>query len=73
MPNAVIAHAPDGVFDRDALKAQAAAWRACEGTDLVPDVTTAQRFDWDETTWSQATGYGRQTQPATRWSRSTTA
>ncbi len=62
MPNAVIAHAPDGVFDRDTLKAQAAAFAGMQGTDLVPDVTTAQRFDWTETTWSQATGYGVQTQ-----------
>ena len=39
MPNAVIAHAPDGAFDVEALKAEAAAWPGLEGMDLVPDVT----------------------------------
>ena len=63
MPNAVIAHAPDGIFDLDALRAQAAAWRGIEGTDLVPGVTTAQRFDWDETSWTPEGGYGRQSAP----------
>ena len=63
MPNAVIAHAPDGVFDLEALKAEAAGWTGMVGTDLVPDVTTAQRFDWDETVWTLGAGYGRQTAP----------
>jgi carbamoyl-phosphate synthase small subunit len=61
MPNAVIAHAPDGIFDRDALKAKAAAWPGLEGMDLVPAVTTRQRFTWDETSWMPDKGYGRQT------------
>ena len=51
MPNAVIAHHPDGVFDRAALLKQARGWAGIEGTDLVPDVTSAQRSDWDETVW----------------------
>jgi carbamoyl-phosphate synthase small subunit len=59
MPNAVIAHAPDGAFDVDALKREAAAWPGIDGMDLVPSVTTAQRFDWDETTWRSGEGYGR--------------
>jgi carbamoyl-phosphate synthase small subunit len=63
MPNAVIAHAPDGIFDRHALKAKAAQWPNVEGMDLVPAVTTHQRFDWDETSWQPEQGYGRQTAP----------
>ncbi len=63
MPNAVIAHAPDGVFDLDALKAEAAAWPGLEGMDLVPMVTSAQSFVWDETTWTLGEGFGRQTAP----------
>ena len=63
MPNAVIAHHPDGVFDRDALLAQARAWSGIDGADLVPFVAAAQRFDWDETSWTLEGGYGRQTQP----------
>ncbi|MDE1570541.1 glutamine-hydrolyzing carbamoyl-phosphate synthase small subunit [Aquabacter sp. P-9] len=60
MPNAVIAHAPDGVFDVEALKAKAKAWPGLEGMDLVPGVTSAQRFDWDETPWVWPEGYGHQ-------------
>jgi len=36
MPNAVIAHSPDGAFDLDALRAKAAAWPGIDGMDLVP-------------------------------------
>ena len=63
MPNAVIAHDPDGSFDLAALKAQAAGWSGVEGLDLVPAVTSAQRFDWNETIWTQEAGYGRQPAP----------
>jgi carbamoyl-phosphate synthase small subunit len=63
MPNAVIAHNPEGAFDIDALKREAAKWPGIDGMDLVPDVTTAQRFDWDETAWTAETGYGRQNAP----------
>ncbi|MGP0060017.1 MAG: glutamine-hydrolyzing carbamoyl-phosphate synthase small subunit [Beijerinckiaceae bacterium] len=63
MPNAVIAHSPDGVFDRSALHAKAVQWPGLEGMDLVPAVTTAQRFTWDETSWTTEHGYGRQTLP----------
>ncbi|MFG1224017.1 glutamine-hydrolyzing carbamoyl-phosphate synthase small subunit [Xanthobacter wiegelii] len=63
MPNAVIAHAPDGVFDIETLKNEARAWPGLVGMDLVPGVTSIQRFDWDETTWDPETGYGRQEAP----------
>jgi carbamoyl-phosphate synthase small subunit len=63
MPNAVIAHDADGNFDLDALRREAAEWPGIDGMDLVPDVTTAQRFDWDETAWTPAAGYGRQSAP----------
>ncbi len=59
MPNAVIAHAPDGIFDLAALKQEAAEWPGIDGMDLVPGVTTAQRFDWTETTWRLGEGYGQ--------------
>ncbi|MFN8830578.1 MAG: glutamine-hydrolyzing carbamoyl-phosphate synthase small subunit [Labrys sp. (in: a-proteobacteria)] len=59
MPNAVIAHAPDGVFDRDRLIAEARALPDMAGLDLVPPVTTAQRFGWDETSWTWTDGYAR--------------
>ena len=63
MPNAVIAHAADGKFDLPALKKQAAEWPGLVGMDLVPMVTSAQRFSWDETEWAWGKGYGRQTSP----------
>ena len=61
MPNAVIAHAPDGRFDRDALKDEARAWPGLVGMDLVPMVTSAQRFTWDETH-----GYGAKAMVASK-------
>jgi carbamoyl-phosphate synthase small subunit len=64
MPNAVIAHAPDGAFDLDALKREACAWPGLVGMDLVPMVTSGQRFTWDETPWEWGSGYGRQDRPA---------
>ncbi|WP_407050261.1 glutamine-hydrolyzing carbamoyl-phosphate synthase small subunit [Methyloraptor flagellatus] len=63
MPNAVIAHAPDGNFDLEALKREAAAWPGLVGMDLVPMVTSGQSFTWDETPWELGEGYGRQTEP----------
>jgi carbamoyl-phosphate synthase small subunit len=63
MPNAVIAHHPDGVFDLDALKAEAAGWPGLEGMDLAKEVSVTQRYEWDETLWSPKGGYGRQTAP----------
>jgi carbamoyl-phosphate synthase small subunit len=62
MPNAVIAHAPDGVFDVAALQKQAREWPGLVGMDLVPMVTSGQRFTWDETAWKWGVGYGRQDQ-----------
>src|ERR1700719_5412039 len=61
MPNAVIAHEPSGRFDLDMLKREAKAWPGLVGMDLVPMVTTGQRFTWDETPWQWGEGYGRQT------------
>src|SRR5271167_1122118 len=59
MPNAVIAHSPDGAFDLDALRAEAACWPGIDGMDLVPAVGATQRYDWDETSWTLESGYGR--------------
>jgi carbamoyl-phosphate synthase small subunit len=58
MPNAVIAHEPSGQFDLEALKREAREWPGMIGMDLVPMVTTAQRFTWDETPWQWGEGYG---------------
>ncbi|RTL51715.1 MAG: carbamoyl-phosphate synthase small subunit [Bradyrhizobiaceae bacterium] len=63
MPNAVISHARDGKFDLHALKQEAREWPGLEGMDLVPMVTSTQRFDWDETPWEWAKGFGRLENP----------
>jgi len=52
---------PHGAFDLPALRARAAALPSMDGLDLVPGVTAAQRFDWDETSWAWGTGHGRRT------------
>jgi carbamoyl-phosphate synthase small subunit len=61
MPNAVIAFAPDGKFDVEALKKEAAAWPGIDGMDLVPGVTAAQSYVWRETVWKLGEGYGEMT------------
>jgi carbamoyl-phosphate synthase small subunit len=63
MPNAVIAHQPGGKFDLAALKQEAREWPGLVGMDLVPLVTSGQRFSWDETPWLWGKGFGRQTAP----------
>ena len=46
-----------------ALKKEAREWPGLVGMDLVPMVTSGQRFTWDETPWDWDKGYGRQTEP----------
>jgi len=62
-PNAVIAHAPDGVFDIEALKQQAAGWHGLVGLDLAKEVTSGQSASWRETPWVWNDGYGEQDAP----------
>jgi len=64
MPNAVIAHEPSSRFDLAALKKEAKAWPGLVGMDLVPMVTTGQRFSWTETPWRLGEGYGQMREPA---------
>ncbi len=59
MPNALIAHHPEGEFDRAALLAKAKSFPGIDGMDLVPDVGATQRYEWDETSWRLEGGYGR--------------
>ncbi|MEP9388971.1 glutamine-hydrolyzing carbamoyl-phosphate synthase small subunit [Mesorhizobium sp. KR9-304] len=64
MPNAVIAHASDGVFDLADLKARARAWAGLIDLDLAKDVTSGQSSVWRETPWVWNEGYGEQTDPS---------
>jgi carbamoyl-phosphate synthase small subunit len=63
MPNAVIAHAPDGVFDLNELKSRAAAWPGLVGLDLAKEVTSGQSSTWSETPWVWNEGYAEQDAP----------
>ncbi|PLW79112.1 glutamine-hydrolyzing carbamoyl-phosphate synthase small subunit [Cohaesibacter celericrescens] len=63
LANAVIAHTPDGNFDIEALKREAAGWNGLVGADLAKDVTTEKSFEWDETPWSWPEGFGKQANP----------
>ncbi|MGP2493355.1 glutamine-hydrolyzing carbamoyl-phosphate synthase small subunit [Mesorhizobium sp. PUT5] len=61
--NAVIAHAPDGRFDIEDLKRQAAGWSGLVGLDLAKEVTSGQSSVWTETPWVWNEGYGEQAEP----------
>ncbi len=63
MPNGVIAHAPDGAFDEASMQAELTAFPGLEGLDLAGDVTTAQTYSWDETSWEWGKGYSTVTDP----------
>lgn len=62
--NAVIAHAPDGRFDIEALKKEAAAWSGLVGLDLAREVTSGQSSVWKQTPWVWNEGYGEQDAPS---------
>ncbi|CAD7023944.1 carbamoyl-phosphate synthase small subunit [Pseudorhizobium endolithicum] len=57
-PNAVITHDPNGVFDIEALKAEARAWSGIEGLDLAKEATSGQSSHWTQTPWVWNEGYG---------------
>jgi carbamoyl-phosphate synthase small subunit len=59
MPHGVIAHDPAGIFDLDALVAQARAWRGLEGEDLASPASCLQGFTWSEGLWSWPDSYAR--------------
>ena len=56
-PNAVIAHAPDGKFDVDALFAMARGWPGLEGMDLAREVSRMEQSRWDGGVWTLGQGY----------------
>jgi carbamoyl-phosphate synthase small subunit len=57
MPNAIVAHHPDGQFDFDALLAQARACPSMEGAELARTVTTTQSYEWNERVWGWNRGF----------------
>ena len=57
-PNAVIAHDPNGVFDIEALKAEAKAWSGLVGLDLAKVASSGQSSRWSEKPWVWNEGHG---------------
>ncbi|MES5043918.1 glutamine-hydrolyzing carbamoyl-phosphate synthase small subunit [Rhizobium nepotum] len=66
-PNAVIAHDPNGVFDIEALKAEAKAWSGLVGLDLAIEATSGQSSTWTETPWVWNEGYGTLSEADTKY------
>ena len=64
MPNAVIAHRPDGRFNLDRLRIQARNVASLEGMDLARDVTCAKPYEWYQTLWDPQAGYGQLENPS---------
>ena len=63
-PTGVIAHAADGVFDLDALRAMAAEWPGLEGMDLVKGVSTETHYGWEGGMWRLGFGYDEPQSPS---------
>ncbi len=61
MPHGVIAHAPGGTFDLEAMAARAREWRGLEGLDLALPASCLQPFEWSEGLWSWPGGYASAT------------
>ena len=58
MPNGIIAHSEDGHFDEVSMLAELNAFPGLVGLDLAKEVTTAQTYHWDQTSWEWDKGYG---------------
>ena len=50
-------------LDVEALKKKAAGLAPMDGLDLVPGVTSSQRYPWSETIWEWDEGYGEAGEP----------
>lgn len=66
MPHGVVAHAPDGKLDIDALVAEARGFPGLEGLDLAKDVSCRQSYTWRELPWKWNEGYDTQQKPSWR-------
>ena len=57
LADGIIAHDPQGAFDLDALRSEAAAWPGLVGMDLAETVTCGQSYRWTEGPWEWGGGY----------------
>jgi carbamoyl-phosphate synthase small subunit len=58
-PNGCLAFTPDGRYDVADLQRAAAQWPGLEGMDLTGEVSCVEPYEWIETPWSIAGGYGQ--------------
>ncbi len=63
MPNGVICHQPDGVFDVAALVAEARAWGGLENLDLAIETTSRETSVHDTKQWVWPAGYTKLESP----------
>jgi carbamoyl-phosphate synthase small subunit len=66
MPHGIVAHSPAGEFDISALRRELQSFPGLEGQDLAEKVTCGQTYEWRESPWEWAQGYGEQTAPGWR-------
>jgi carbamoyl-phosphate synthase small subunit len=66
MPHGIVAHAPAGDFDVSVLRRELENFPGLEGQDLAEKVTCAQTYEWRESPWAWAKGYGEQKDPGWR-------
>ncbi len=59
MPQAIIAHNPQGQFDLEALVQRARAWSGIDGLDLAKEASCLQPFVWEQGPWSWPGGFSR--------------
>ncbi|MEL6747984.1 MAG: glutamine-hydrolyzing carbamoyl-phosphate synthase small subunit, partial [Pseudomonadota bacterium] len=57
MVDGLIAHAPDGNFDLDALRAALNGFAGIEGADLATPVSTPAQFTWSAGGWRWSDGF----------------
>jgi len=62
-PSGTVTYAPDGNLDIATAQSLAADWAGLEGMDLAKEVSCQQAYSWDQSEWSIADGYGKQTDP----------
>lgn len=57
LTNGVIAHAPDGVFDEQAIAQALAGFKGLENADLAADVSTTKTYEWEQDRWVWNQGF----------------
>lgn len=56
--NGVIAHSPDGTFDRDDLKEKLSRFHGLDDVDLAIEVSGTEVESWTQTPWTFENGFG---------------